>query len=136
MEALKKYLENKDWKYFENFISEVLERFEYKVEKNVRLKFLNYKEFDLIAKKQKRVLLIECKRWKREYAKYKRIKKEIEKFKEKIENFKRYQFFSEKVFGIIIFLDSTFQPIIEDNIFVISLDYLNELLNEIENLYF
>ncbi|MFH7902942.1 MAG: restriction endonuclease [Candidatus Aenigmatarchaeota archaeon] len=135
MESLKKFLEEKNWKYFENFIAEVFERFNYKISKNVRIKFLNYKEFDLIAKKQNKILLIECKKWKKEYSKFKNVRKEIEKFKEKFREYKKYQV-NKKIFGLIIFLNATFRPIKEEDIFVLSIDYLNTFLNEFENLYF
>ncbi|MEM0324912.1 MAG: NERD domain-containing protein [Candidatus Aenigmatarchaeota archaeon] len=135
MESLKKFLEERDWKYFENFIAEVFERFNYKISKNVRIKFLNYKEFDLIAKKQNKILLIECKKWKKEYSKFKNVRREIEKFKEKFNEYKKYQI-NKKIFGLMIFLNATFQPIREENIFVLSIDFLNTFLNEFENLYF
>lgn len=134
MESLKKLLENQNWKNFESFIAEIFERFNYKVERNVRIKFLRNKEFDLIAKKSNVLILVECKRWKKEYSKYKNAKKEIKKFKEKIEAYSKFQAF-KKVYGILIFLNTTFQPIKDDNVFVISLDYLNQLLLDLESFY-
>jgi len=135
MESLKKYLETKDWKEFEKFISEILENFGYKVERNVRLKFMKNKEFDIIATKQKRMLIIECKRWKKEYSKLKNIRKEIEKFKEKIEEYKKYRLINKKIYPIFLLLNSSFSPLILDDVYVLSLDFLNSFLLDIENLY-
>lgn len=135
MESLKKYLENRDWKEFESFISEVLENFGYKVERNVRLKFMRNKEFDIIAIKQNRMLIIECKRWKKEYSKFKNIKKEIEKFKKKVEEYKKYRFIDKKIYPIFLLLNSSFTPSILDDVYVLSLDFLNSFLLDLENLY-
>ncbi|MEM0481138.1 MAG: restriction endonuclease [Candidatus Aenigmatarchaeota archaeon] len=132
MEALKKYLENKSWKDFESFIAEVFEIYNFKVSRNVRIKYLKNIEFDIIAEKRNLIVLVECKKWKKIYSNEKNLNKVLKKFKEKIEKFKKYTF--KKVVSLIIFLDTKFEPKIIDEIFVMSIDYLNSFLNTIETL--
>ena len=126
MEAIKKYYEKKSWKDFENFVSEVFEIHGYKVKRNVRLKYFKNSEIDIIAEKRNKIVLVECKKWKKEYSKEKILNKIVEKHKKKVDEFKRFTF--KKVYGLMIFLDTTFSPKIFDNIFIISLDYLNSFI--------
>jgi Holliday junction resolvase-like predicted endonuclease len=131
MEALKKYLEKRSWKDFESFISEVFEIHGYKVRKNVRLKYLKNLEIDIIAEKRDVIFLVECKKWKKEYSKERNLKKVVEKHKEKLENFGKFTY--KRVYGLIIFLDTTFSPKVYDKIFIISIDFLNSFILEFES---
>ncbi|MEM5792842.1 MAG: NERD domain-containing protein [Candidatus Aenigmatarchaeota archaeon] len=78
-----------NWKDFEDFISKILEKNEYRVLKNFRFKTFRRYEIDIVSIKDDLALLIDCKRWcSGRYKKF-QLKESSKKQMKRVEEFKK-----------------------------------------------
>ncbi len=130
-EVLKEY----DWKFFENFVKEILEAHSFKTRLHLRFKTERRYEIDVLAEKGNLVLAIDCKMLGKGRYKKAEIEKAIFLQEERVREFKKFsKIKNKKFYSLIITLfeeeiikkSKTFVvPIWKLNSFLLNLDYLN-----------
>lgn len=130
-EVLKEY----DWKFFENFVKEILDAHFFKTKLHLRFKTKRRYEIDILAERGNLLLLIDCKMLGRGRYKRKEIEKAILLQEERTREFKKFSKIKSKRFiPLIVTLfeeefikkSKTFVvPIWKFNSFISELDYLN-----------
>ncbi|MEM5790672.1 MAG: hypothetical protein QXP77_01325 [Candidatus Aenigmatarchaeota archaeon] len=128
-EVLKEY----DWKFFENFVKEILEAHSFKTKLHLRFKTRRRYEIDILAERGNLLLAIDCKMLGRGRYKKTEIEKAILLQEERIRKFKKFsKIKSKKLYSIIVTLfeeeilqkSKTFViPIWKFNSFISNLDY-------------
>ncbi len=84
-------LENCDWKNFEKIVSNILKENNYLTKWNVNKTLnKNRRQYDVVAEKYDKILLIECKKWSRDRYKKSHYKKEVEKHLERSNFYKNF----------------------------------------------
>lgn len=136
IESVEEFLRKKDWKYFENFVSEIFETHGFKTKLHYRFKGKGKREVDVLAWNDLYVFLIECKKWGKHRYKTYQLKKTCEKLNEIKKEFIISTLFpirKRKVFAIIITL---FDESISfyKNVPIVPLSKLNYFILNVESI--
>ena len=79
-----------NWKEFEGITSEILERHEFKTWNNFRFKTKRRYEIDIVASRNNKTILIDCKHWSTGRYKSSALKKAINDQEERLEEFCKF----------------------------------------------
>ncbi|MEM5811709.1 MAG: restriction endonuclease [Candidatus Aenigmatarchaeota archaeon] len=114
------------WKDFELITKEIFERNGFNVRFNYRFKTTKRYQIDILAEKRDVLICVDCKHWRRGY-KVGRIKKAALKQKERINELMKILEEKKIVPIILTLLDMGIYEF--ENVFIIPIFYLNEFLN-------
>ena len=104
-EDLYSVLKSYGWRTFEELVSYILESNNFKTKLHFRFKTNRRYEIDVLAEKNKKCLLVECKKWKGKTASPSKIEKAVETHQERIKEFRKK--FNKNCEGIIVTLLDT-----------------------------
>jgi len=142
-EAIEKFLEENDWRYFEDFVMEIFEKHDYNTIKHFRFKGTSRREIDVLAWNEHRIFIIECKRWKKHRPKTFHLKEAAKKVIDYLNDFKTVYSKSiatkfgdtnnKEIIPIIVTLYE--EPIkIFENVLIVPLWKLNSLLLNLDEI--
>ncbi len=145
-EPMEKVLEKFDWRRFEDFISEIFVKNDFFVRQNFRFKTKRHYEIDIIAVRDAKVLLVDCKSWSSGRYKKAALKQAINDQKERVKEFSRFvnknaiaqgllKLYSGSNFHALIVTLLQEDILIEDDTFVVPAEKLNNFILEIERYY-
>ncbi len=87
---IEEIVEDITWQDFEELVSSILEKHEFKIQSNFRFKTKRRYEIDLVATKGNKTLLIDCKQWSTGRYKKSALKYAIEDQEERLEEFQKF----------------------------------------------
>jgi len=127
MELLEK-LTSCDWKEFESLTKEIFELHNYDSFFNINLSVEGHRrQFDVIAMKSNKCLIIDCKKWNNKISKVSALKIVVEKHIERCNFFKKFS--NKDIVPLIIIYNE--EPILKyNNVFIVSLNKLNNFIQE------